>query len=134
MSDEQGSVNPAFDKKANTGIKHFFNAMDYSAKGLRSAYKNESAFRQELGLLAFAIPTAVLLAPDWFQFAILISSIVFVMVIELLNSAVEAVVDKGGLEFHHLSGTAKDLGSAAVMMALFLAGILWIGVAADRFL
>lgn len=134
MSDEQKSVNPAFDKKTNTGIKHFFNAMDYSSKGLRSAFKNESAFRQELALLVITAPIALWLAPNWFQCSILISSIVFVMVMELLNSAIEAVVDKTGLEHHHLSGRAKDLGSAAVMMALFLAGTLWIGVAADRFL
>ena len=122
----------AFDKTSNTGFSHFINAARFSIKGLKFALRNESAFRQELVLLALALPAAFWLAQSWFQFSLLVCSIVFVIVVELLNSAIEAIVDRVGREHHPLSGVAKDLGSAAVMVSLLMAGMLWVGVVLDR--
>ena len=101
--------------KGRTGIDRIIRAAGYSATGLRAAYTGEAAFRQE----------TCWLARDWVQGALLIGSLVIVMIVELMNSAVEAVVDRVSLERHELSKRAKDIGSGAVMLALFLAGGIW---------
>ena len=123
----------AFDKTANTGLRHLVNATRFSFRGLTEAMRRESAFRQELALLV------VLLLPAWWvtrslvDFVILMSVSAMVLVVELLNSAVEAAVDRVGTEHHEMSGLAKDYGSAAVMIALVIAGIVWLAFIVQRF-
>jgi len=102
-----------------------FKAFNCSLKGLIAAFKHESAFRQELGLACFFLPYGVWLGDGLTQKMFLVTLVVLVLVVELLNSAVEAVVDRVGLEHHELSGRAKDLGSAAVMLCLMLTGVCY---------
>ncbi len=109
----------------NTGIKRIIYAARYSWLGLIAAWKNEAAFRQEVVALIAAVIIALLIDVSLFQKVSLVGSVVFVMIVELMNSAVEAVVDRIGLERHELSGRAKDLGSAAVFLAIGLALMIW---------
>ena len=125
--------NQEFDKSANTGLRHLFNAFRFSLSGFAAAYRFESAFRQELFLLLVALPAAYFLAQSVLEFVLLISTILFVMVVELLNSAVEAAIDRFGGEIHDLSGRAKDLGSAAVMLSLVITGMIWGALLIQRF-
>lgn len=111
--------------KGNTGLKRIVLAAGYSAKGLRSAFINEAAFRQELLLAFVLIPLACWLDVEPVQRLLMISSLFVVLIVELLNSAIEAVVDRIGPEHHELSGRAKDIGSAAVMIALLLVVYIW---------
>lgn len=108
-----------------TGLTHLIKSTGYSLKGLKFAIKHETAFRQELFLSLFLIPLALWLAPSKLEGLLLIGSILLVLITELLNSAIEAVVDRIGLEYHELSGRAKDLGSASVFIALVLVVITW---------
>jgi len=112
-------------KPGATGLTRIRNATRYSWQGLRSAFRHESAFRQELLLAGVLIPAAFRVGSTAVELALLIGSVLLVLVVELLNSAIEAVVDRIGSEFHDLSGRAKDLGSAAVMLSLLLAGVVW---------
>jgi len=100
-------------------------ATRYSIKGLKAAWRSEPAFRQEAIVLLISLPMSMLIGQSIYQIALLIGSVIFVIIIELLNSAVEAVVDRIGPEHHQLSGQAKDLGSAAVFLAIFLALVIW---------
>jgi diacylglycerol kinase (ATP) len=109
-----------------TGIARLLAAMVYSVKGLTAAFKNEAAFRQECWLLLAAIFVAVQLKVTPVSQILLIGSIVLVLIVELLNSAIEAVVDRIGPEQHDLAGRAKDMGSAAVLVTLLLAAFIWI--------
>ena len=109
-----------------TGWRRIVNAGGYSIKGLLSTYETEAAFRQELWLLAAAVPLAFWLGESAMETALLIGSVLLVLIIELLNSALESIVDRVGTEHHPLSGKAKDQGSAAVLLALILAGIVWL--------
>lgn len=102
-------------------------------QGLRAAWRFESAFRQECGAAAVLIPCAMLLAETWTQAALLIAVTGLVLLTELLNSAVEAVVDRVGKERHELAGRAKDIGSAAVFVSLVILVATWALVALDRF-
>jgi len=115
-------------KTGVTGIKRIVNAAGYSWLGLKAAYKHESAFRQELWSAVILIPLGYYLGQDWTDKAALISSVLFVLVVELLNSGIEAVVDRIGDEPHTLSGRAKDMGSAAVLLAIIIAAIVWAAV------
>jgi diacylglycerol kinase (ATP) len=115
-------------KTGVTGIRRIINAAGYSWLGLKAAYKHESAFRQEFWSAAILIPLGFYLGHDWTQKAALICSILFVLVVELLNSGIEAVVDRIGDEPHKLSGRAKDMGSAAVLIALIIAALIWASV------
>ena len=115
-------------KTGVTGIKRIINATGYSWLGLKAAYKHESAFRQEFWSAIVLIPLGFYLGHDWTQKAALICSILFVLVVELLNSGIEAVVDRFGDEPHKLSGRAKDMGSAAVLIALIIAALVWASV------
>lgn len=124
---------PEFDKSRNTGFRHLINATRFSLSGLGHALKNESAFRQELALALILIPTSFFVGTTPVKIAALIVSVLFVMLVELLNSAIEAVVDRVGTEHHRLSGQAKDLGSAAVMISLLIAGIVWATLIFERF-
>ena len=119
-------------KTGVTGIKRIINATGYSLMGLKAAYKHESAFRQEAWLAVCLIPLGYFLGHDWTDRAALIGSVLFVLVVELLNSSIEAVVDRVGDEPHKLSGRAKDMGSAAVMIALIITAMIWAAVLLDN--
>lgn len=119
--------------KGRTGLDRIVHAARYSAQGIAAAYRTESAFRQELWLALPMLPAAFWLGADWPQVALLAGSVVLVLIVELLNSAVEAAVDRVSLERHELAGRAKDYGSAAVMLALLLCGSIWAAALWSRF-
>ena len=108
------------------GFEHLVKATGYSLTGLRAAVKHEEAFRQELLALVIVVPVALWLGVTGVERALLIGSCLLVLVVELVNSAIEAVVDRVGSERIELSGRAKDLGSAAVFGAIVLAVVVWI--------
>jgi len=112
-------------KTGVTGIRRIINAFGYSMKGLRAAFKHESAFRQETALLIILLPIAILLGQNIVDYSILIGSLMLVIIVELLNSAVETVVDRVSDEHHELAGRAKDIGSAAVFVSLVNVGVIW---------
>lgn len=120
-------------KPGYTGFKRVLKASEYSAKGLRSAWRHESAFRQECMIGLLLLPCAFLLGQSLVQTAMLIGVCMLVLIVELLNSAVEAVVDRMGQEHDDLAGRAKDMGSAAVALSLALVWITWGLVAIERF-
>jgi len=111
--------------KGKTGLKRIWNAFHYSMEGFRAAYKNEDAFRQETWLAVVLIPTALLLPVGMIGRAMMIASVLLVLIVELLNSAIEAAVDRISLDHHRLAKRAKDIGSAAVFVALLLMGLVW---------
>lgn len=110
------------------GIKRLINACIFSAAGYKAAWQNEEAFRLEVIILLVSTPIALWLGDNTIEKLLLIGSIVLVVLVELLNSAIEAVVDRIGLERHELSGRAKDIGSAAVNASLIWAAITWIAL------
>lgn len=112
-------------KGQNKGFKRVMMATVYSWKGLKAAWKHEEAFRQEIILFALLLPVAIWLGDSPVEYALLFGSLLLVLIIELLNSAVEAVVDRFGGDIHKLSGRAKDMGSAAVMLGLLNVCIVW---------
>ena len=112
-------------KPGKTGIGRIIDAAGYSWQGLCSAYRHEAAFRQELLLLLVLSPVALWLGESGVDYALLIGSLLLVLMVELLNSAIESVVDRVGSEHHELSGRAKDIGSAAVFVALVNAALVW---------
>ncbi|MGR7921608.1 diacylglycerol kinase [Zobellella denitrificans] len=118
-------------KSKYTGLVRIVRAGGYSLQGLKSAYRNEAAFRQECWLVAVLLPLAVWWEVGLVARVLLVGSLVLVLVVELLNSAVEAVVDRIGPEHHELAGRAKDMGSAAVLLTLLLAALTWILVLLD---
>ncbi|QIM69640.1 diacylglycerol kinase [Basfia succiniciproducens] len=109
-----------------TGLTHFIKSAGYSIQGLKSAIKYEAAFRHELAAGLILIPAALYLANDKFEMVLMIGSYLIVLVTELLNSALEAVVDRIGSERHELSGRAKDQGSAAVFVAIANCVMIWL--------
>ncbi len=109
-----------------TGITRIIKAAGYSWKGFRAAWINEAAFRQEGVASVIAIIIACWLDVDAITRVLLIGSVLLVMIVEILNSALEAVVDRIGSEYHELSGRAKDMGSAAVLLSIFVAVITWV--------
>ena len=111
--------------KSKTGFKRIFNAFNYSMDGLKAAYQHEHAFRQELFLAVILIPLALYLEPGMIGRVLMISSVLLVLVVELLNSAIEAAVDRISLENHELIKRAKDMGSAAVFIALLNVAVTW---------
>jgi len=117
---------PVSEFKSKSGLKRIFSAVGYSIAGFKTAWKGEHAFRQELFVVVIATIAALLLPVPALQKLLLIGVFVLVLIIELLNSAIEAVVDRVSLERNPLSKNAKDFGSAAVMLALFLAGATWL--------
>ena len=120
-------------KPGNTGIRRILRATVYSLQGFSHAFRNEAAFRQELALTVVLIPVAFWLGRDIIEKAMLIAVLLFVLAVELLNSAVEATIDRLGHERHELSGAAKDLGSAAVFVSLTIVVVVWGAVVLDRF-
>lgn len=113
-------------KRPARGIKRLINATRYSWQGLVATTKHEEAFRQELLLLAAAFFATPWLAQNWFHAIALLGTVIFILVVELLNSAIEAMVDRIGPEFNELSGRAKDMGSAAVFLSITLATMVWL--------
>jgi diacylglycerol kinase (ATP) len=117
----------------NTGFRRLVNATFFSIAGLRAAWRNEAAFRQECALAAVLTPAAFWVGQTAVERSLLIGTCWLVLVVELLNSAVEAVVDRVGTDHHKLSGRAKDLGSAAVFVSLALTTLVWGLVLWERF-
>lgn len=115
-------------KTGATGLTRIINAAGYSWSGLKAAYVNEAAFRQEFWLVIALTPVAIIYGPSYTDKAVLIASLVFILLIEILNSALEAAVDRFGDEVHPLSGRAKDMGSAAVLLAFIISGLVWFSV------
>lgn len=116
-----------------TGPKRAWRAFICSVQGVRAAFVHESAFRQELALACIFLPAGIWLGEGLTQKLFLCFLVVFVLILELLNSAIEATIDRIGMEHHELSGRAKDLGSAAVMLSLFFTGGAFFLVALARF-
>ncbi|MCC8367676.1 diacylglycerol kinase [Xenorhabdus sp. PB61.4] len=110
----------------STGLTRIIKAAGYSVKGIKAAWKNEAAFRQEAVLAILATIVAFSFDFGMFERLFLISSVMLVLIVEMLNSAIEAVVDRIGSEYHELSGRAKDMGSAAVFLAMILALFIWV--------
>lgn len=107
------------------GFTRFIKAAQFSRQGISAAYRHEEAFRQEIWLAIVLIPLGIYLGDNGVEKALLVASILLLLIVEILNSAIEAVVDRIGQEKHELSGRAKDMGSAAVALALLLFIIVW---------
>ena len=111
--------------KGKTGLRRLFNAFGYSLAGFRAAYKHEDAFRQEVLLAIILIPLALWLPGSGIGKALMVGSVLLVIIVELLNSAIEATVDRISLENHDLAKRAKDIGSSAVLVSLVNVGVVW---------
>lgn len=111
--------------KGKRGLRRIVNAMRYSISGILAAYRHEDAFRQEIWLSILLIPLALWLPVNGTGHALMIASVMLVLIIELINSALEATVDRISLEHHELAKRAKDIGSAAVLLALMNVVIVW---------
>lgn len=114
--------------KPNTGLTRIIKAAGYSVQGIKAAFHHEAAFRQELVLSVIFIPLAFFVADGPLERIVLIGLTVLVLVVELLNSAIEALVDRVGVEHHELSGRAKDMGSAAVLLSLLIWAYAWLDI------
>jgi diacylglycerol kinase (ATP) len=112
--------------KGQRGLRRLVNALFYSLSGLRLAYRHESAFRQEIALAAVLLPLALLVPVGAVERVLLIASVLLMLIVELLNSSVEAAIDRIGFDTHRLSKRAKDLGSAAVLLTLVLVATTWL--------
>ncbi len=110
------------------GLARLLAAAGYSIAGLRSAFASEEAFRLEVFTLCFAVPLALWLGESTVERLLLIGSVLLLLIVELLNTAVEAVVNRVGLEFHELSRQAKDIGSAAVFICMGLVAMVWVAL------
>lgn len=117
-------TSPANPQKARTGINRVWHAAGYSVEGLRAGW-NEKAFRQEAIAAMVLIPASLWLGQSWVEVALLAGSVVIVMIVELLNTGIETAIDRIGPEWHDLSKRAKDMGSAAVLLALLLCMGIW---------
>ena len=111
--------------KGKQGLTRLFNALGYSRDGLAAAWKHEAAFREEVLLLLVAVLLALYFGQDGLARALLIGSLLLVLIVEILNSGLEAIVDKASPEKHELAKRAKDMGSAAVLLALINAAVVW---------
>jgi diacylglycerol kinase (ATP) len=114
------------------GPRRILRAFDSSAKGFAGAYREEAAFRQELAFALIASPLGIWLGHNGVERALLVGPVLLVLIVELLNSAIEATVDRISLEHHVLAGLAKDIGSAAVLMSFVLVGVVWVLVLTGR--
>jgi diacylglycerol kinase (ATP) len=112
--------------KGKTGLRRIWNALFYSLDGLKAAYRHEDAFRQEVWLALVLIPLALFLPVSGIGKALMMASVLMVLIVELLNSAVEATVDRVSLEHHRLAKRAKDIGSAAVLFSLINVAVVWL--------
>jgi len=127
---EPAIVNP---QKSRRGLNRLWHAAGYSLNGLRAGW-GEPAFRMEALLAVVLVPLAFWLGRDWAEVALLAGSVVLLMIVELLNTAVEAAIDRIGPEWHDLSKRAKDMGSAAVFLASLLSACIWLAALWQRFL
>ncbi len=123
-----------FDKAENTGFKHLINATRFSFDGLKSAVQRESAFRQELLVFLIVLPSGAWFAQSLGIFVALLCACLLVLTVELLNSGIEAAVDRVGMEHHEMAKLAKDYGSAAVMMSLFIVAAIWCYIVFNGFI
>ncbi len=130
MSDQEPAVS---EFKSKSGLRRIFSAFFYSLDGFRAAWRNEHAFRQELVLVIIGIIIALILPVSAFEKLMMIAVLLQILVVELINSAIEAVVDRVSLERHRLSKNAKDFGSAAVLLTLIMAIATWAVVLINRF-
>lgn len=119
--------------KSKSGVKRIFSAFFYSLDGLKAAWQQEHAFRQELILVVIGSVIALFLPVSAFEKLMMIAVLVLMLIVELLNSAIEAVVDRVSLERHALSKNAKDFGSAAVLLTFLMAVATWTVILVDRF-
>jgi diacylglycerol kinase (ATP) len=115
-----------------TGLTRVVRAFGYSLQGFRYAWREEAAFRQELCLAVAVVPIGIYLGRSGIERALLVWPMLQILLVELLNSAVEAVVDRGGLERHPLAGMAKDMGSAAVLLSFGMLGTVWLLILSDH--
>ena len=118
--------------KGKTGLRRVLNACGYSLHGLASAFRHEDAFRQEVFLAAVLIPIALVLDVGGASKALMIASVLLVLIVELVNSAIETAVDRISFDQHQLSKRAKDIGSAAVALSLVNVAVVWLLVLVDR--
>lgn len=119
--------------KGRTGLDRIVRATGYSIEGLATAYRGESAFRQEFWLAAGLLPLAFWVGQTWVEVVLLAGSVLLVLIVELLNSGIEAAIDRVSFEIHDLSKRAKDLASAAVLLSLLLCGGVWAAALWHRF-
>ena len=120
--------------KGRTGIDRMVRATRYSIDGLRGAYRAESAFRQEFWASVVMLPAAFFVGRNWIEVTLLAGSVLLVLIVELLNSGIEAAIDRVSYELHDLSKQAKDVASAAVMLSLLLCGGVWAAALWHRFI
>jgi len=120
------------DRYKPRGVTRVSRALGASVQGLVGAFRNEAAFRQELGCAVVVIPLGLWLGHNGVERALLIGPVLLILIVELINSAIEATVDRIGLERHVLAGLAKDIGSAAVFMSFILLGTVWLLVLLGR--
>ncbi|MBC3908680.1 MULTISPECIES: diacylglycerol kinase [Undibacterium] len=130
MSEKEQAVS---EFKSKSGLRRIFSAFLYSIDGLCSAWKNEHAFRQELVLVVTGSVIALFLPVSAFEKLMMIAVLILILIVELINSAIEAVVDRVSLERHTLSKNAKDFGSAAVLLTVLIALATWVVILLDRF-
>jgi diacylglycerol kinase (ATP) len=119
------------DRHKPTGISRLIRSFGYSFQGFRLAWREEAAFRQEVALSVVVIPAGLYLGRTGVERVLLIMPMLLILVVEFLNSAVEAVVDRSGTERHPLAGMAKDMGSAAVLLSFILLGTVWLLILSD---
>jgi diacylglycerol kinase (ATP) len=120
------------DRHKPTGLTRLVRAFGYSFQGFRHTWREEAAFRQEVMLSLLLIPTGLYFGNSGVERALLVSPMLLILVVEILNSAVEAIVDRSGTERHPLAGMAKDMGSAAVMLSFALLGTVWFLILSDH--
>lgn len=132
MSSPPDALSPANQQKSRTGLSRIWHAAGFSLAGLRTGW-NEAAFRQEALTAVVLVPLAFWLGRGWVETALLAGSVLMVMVTELLNTAIEAAIDRIGPEWHDLSKRAKDMGSAAVLLSLLLCSGIWVAALYEKF-
>ena len=120
------------DRRKPIGITRLLRAFGYSFQGFRHTWREEAAFRQEVALALIVVPAGLYFGRTGIERALLVSPMLLILVVEILNSAVEAVVDRLGTERHPLAGMAKDMGSAAVMLSFVLLGTVWLLILSDH--
>jgi diacylglycerol kinase (ATP) len=120
------------DRQKPTGLTRILRAFGYSLQGFAHAFREEAAFRQELLLSLAVIPGGLYLGRNGVERVLLTAPMLLILIVEILNSAVEAVVDRSGMERHPLAGMAKDMGSAAVLLSFVLLGAVWLLVLLDH--
>ncbi len=119
--------------EGNTGIRRIINAFKFSLQGFRACFRTEEAFRQEIYLTALMVPAAFWIGDTNVEQIVLLGSVVLVLITEMLNTAIERAIDRISTERHELSKEAKDMGSAAVFMALVFCGFAWVMIAIPKF-